>query len=72
MRTCNVQSLMYERNVSLVVQTHFCVFVSTGPAVSFVPPPGHATAPTGRAAGCGPASAAHTGGQTQSGPGSLE
>ena len=48
------------------------VFVCAGSAVPRVPPPGPEAAPAGRDAGCGPAPAAHTGGQTQSGPGSLE
>jgi len=48
------------------------VFVSAGPAVPPVPPPGAAAAPAGPAAGGGPAPAAHTGGQTQPGPGPLE
>lgn len=50
----------------------FYSMVPSGSAVSSVPPSGHPAAPTSRAAGCVPAPATQTGGQTQPGCGSVE
>ncbi len=48
------------------------LWLSAGPAVPSVPPSSRAAAPAGGAAGCGPAPAPLSGGEAQSGPGSVE